>query len=645
MNKPLWKPKHPETSQMWYFMHFIAQKHQKSFESYQDLYDWSIQHLGDFWQAVADFFKVQFDKPATEILNDATNMLDARWFTGASFNYAEKLLSRRDQHPAIVSLDEAGRRETLSYESLYQQVNRCAAALKAVGVQAGDRVAGVLPNVAFTIIAMLATASIGAIWSSCSPDFGIKAILDRLEQIQPTIVFICDGHFYNGKIYPADIKIREALTKLPQTKHLVVYPHLPTPSDPIPNTLLLTDFLNIASPSELIFTSMPFAHPLYILFSSGTTGKPKCIMHGAGGTLLQHMKELGLHSDICAEDNLLFYTTCGWMMWNWMVSTLALGATLTLYEGSPNYPHATHLFEIIHQENVSHFGTGAKFLSMLEKECIQPKSLYTMPALRVLLSTGSPLLPHQYTYVYEHIKSDIQLASISGGTDIISCFALGNPLLPVYEGELQCIGLGMGVQIFDEKGLAQQQAPGELVCTKPFPSMPIGFWQDADQARYKSAYFEQFPGVWTHGDFAEITAHHGLIIYGRSDATLNPGGVRIGTAELYRQLETIPEVIDSVAIDQHHQDDTRIVLFVKLQPELQLDEKLKSTIRQTIRNNTSPRHVPAVILQVPDIPRTINGKLVEIAVKQTIHGERVKNIDSLANPESLNYFKNRVELQ
>lgn len=645
MNKPLWIPKHPETSQMWHFLQFVAQKHQVVFQNYQDLYDWSIQHLADFWQAVSDFFHVHFDKPPTQILNAYSDMLEARWFTGASFNYAQTLLSRRDQHPAIVSLDETGQRQVLSYEELYNEVSRCAAALKAAGVQAGDRIAGILPNVAFTIVAMLATASIGAIWSSCSPDFGTNAIIDRLEQIRPTILFMCNGHFYNGKVYSADAKIREILTKLSSIKHLVIYPHLLTSSEPITNTLTLADFLNAAPSSELAFASMPFDHPLYILFSSGTTGKPKCIMHGAGGTLLQHLKELGLHSDIRAEDNLLFYTTCGWMMWNWMASTLALGATLTLYEGSPNYPHATHLFEIIHQEKVTHFGTGAKFLSMLEKEHMKPQSLYAMPALRLLLSTGSPLLPHQYTYVYEHIKSDIQLASISGGTDIISCFALGNPLLPVYEGELQCLGLGMSVQVFDEDGHAQQQVPGELVCTKPFPSMPIGFWQDSDKSRYRSAYFERFPGIWTHGDFAQITAHHGLIIYGRSDATLNPGGIRIGTAELYRQLEIIPEIIDSVAIDQHYNNDTRIVLFVKLQPHLQLDEQLKSTIRQTIRTNTSPRHVPAVILQVSDIPRTMNGKLVEIAVKQTVHGEEVKNKESLANPESLTYFKDRPELR
>ncbi len=641
MKKALWIPSQPKNSQMWQFMQFVAEKYTLPCQDYQALHTWSTEHAPDFWQALCDFLHITFDKPAQHILTPGHDMIDARWFSGAYFNYAEKLLARRDNHPAIVSINEQGQRQSLSYAALYQEVSRCAAALRAAGVQSGDRIAGIMPNVAFTIIAMLASASIGATWSSCSSDFGAQAIVDRLEQIQPKVVFICDGHRYNGKTYSAETKIHAILEKLPSLKQLVIYPNLSISLN-IANTVALSDFLKPACDIE--FASLPFDHPLYILFSSGTTGKPKCIMHGAGGTLLQHVKELALHSDIRTEDNLLFYTTCGWMMWNWMVSTLALGATLTLYEGSPTHPSTTHLFEIIHKEQVTHFGTGAKFLSLLEKENIKPLDACEMPNLRVLLSTGSPLLPHQYAYVYQHIKANIQLSSISGGTDIVSCFALGNPILPVYEGELQCIGLGMDVQIYDDQGQSIQQTPGELVCTQPFPSMPIGFWQDPDKARYRSAYFESFPGVWTHGDFAQITAQHGLIIYGRSDATLNPGGVRIGTAELYRQLETITEITDSVAIDQHYGDDTRIVLFVKLQPKLDLTETLKDTIRQTIRTNTSPRHVPAVIIQVPDIPRTINGKLVEIAVKQTVHGEVVKNLDSLANPESLLYFKNHAEL-
>lgn len=654
MNTPLWKPKHPETSNLWQFIRFIAKTQHIELKNYEALHHWSIEQPTLFWQTLCDFFKITFDTPATSVLNEYTDMIDAQWFTGAQFNFAEKLLSRNDDHPAIVSLDELGRRDVLTYKTLREQVRQCAAGLLTAGIKPGDRVAGVMPNVAFTIVAMLATASIGAIWSSCSPDFGSMTIIDRLGQIEPSVVFICDGHYYNGKTFDAQTKIQDISTRLPSLKHLVIYPNIHSNLDvhTIPNAITLSDFLapaslpiSTSSAMELTFTSLPFAHPLYILFSSGTTGKPKCIMHGAGGTLLQHIKELGLHTDIKPQDNLLFYTTCGWMMWNWMVSTLALGATLTLYEGCPTYPNAMHLFQLINDEKVTVFGTGAKFISCIEKDNIHPKQDYPMQALRIILSTGSPLLPHNYNYVYEHIKTDIQLSSISGGTDIISCFALGNPILPVYSGELQCLGLGMSVEIYDDTGHSIQNAQGELVCTKPFPSMPIGFWQDEHRDRYRSTYFDRFPGIWMHGDFAKITPHHGLIIYGRSDATLNPGGVRIGTAEIYHQLEKIPEIADSIVIGQDYQDDVRVVLFVKLCSEYQLDETLKKTIRQTIRSNASPRHVPSVILQVADIPRTINGKLVEIAVRQVVQGEPVKNLDSLANPESLAYFKNRSELE
>ncbi|MDP3562800.1 MAG: acetoacetate--CoA ligase [Legionellaceae bacterium] len=662
MTTPLWTPNHPEATNMWHFMDFVAQQyeikhlscgqanlfqhadHGDTVSLWKALHQWSIDNPALFWQALCDFFKVSFDTPATNILNHYTDMLDARWFSGAQFNYAKQLLSRNDEHPAIVSLDERGQREVLTYAALRTRVSECAAALKESGIKPGDRVAGVMPNVAFTIIAMLASASIGAIWSSCSPDFGSAAIIDRLGQIKPSVLFICDGHSYGGKLHDAQTKINDISKMIPSLKQLVIYPHIHSEIaiQNIPKAIALNDFLKPAE--TLAFTSLPFAHPLYILFSSGTTGKPKCIIHGAGGTLLQHIKELGLHTDIKSEDNLLFYTTCGWMMWNWMVSTLALGATLTLYEGSPTHPNPTHLFQIIHDENITVFGTSAKFISCIEKEQLTPAQDFSMPSLRTILSTGSPLLPHNYDYVYQHIKANVQLSSISGGTDIVSCFALGNPILPVYPGELQCIGLGMSVEIYDSSGHSTKNNAGELVCTKPFPSMPIGFWEDENQTRYKNAYFTQFPNVWTHGDFAKITMHDGLIIYGRSDATLNPGGVRIGTAEIYRQLENIPEIVDSVVIGQNYRDDTRIVLFVKLMPNNVLDDELKTTICKTIRTNTSPRHVPSLILQVTDIPRTINGKLVEIAVRQTVQGETVKNLDSLANPESLTYFKNRPEL-
>ncbi len=645
MNTVVWRPSAPEASRMWQFMRFVEPRHQQRFENYQQLYAWSIKEPGLFWQCLCDFFDINFDTPPTHVLNQYHDMLDAHWFTGATLNFAEKLLPRDDDHVAIISIDENGKRQVLTYKALKQQVAQCAAGLKEAGVVTGDRVAAIMPNVAFTIIAMLATASIGAVWSSCSPDFGANAAFDRLGQIEPKILFACDGHQYQGKKHDAHEKIQQISAMIPSLKQIVVCPILNEKIDlsSLPNAVTWGDFLKPTK--TLSFTLLPFAHPLYILFSSGTTGKPKCIIHGAGGTLLQHVKELGLHTDIKPEDNLCFYTTCGWMMWNWMVSTLALGATLTLYEGSPTFPDANRLFQLVEQEKVTVFGTSAKFISAVEKAGINPSKTSSLKHLRCILSTGSPLLPKNYDFVYQQIKADVQLSSISGGTDIVSCFALGNPLLPVYRGELQCLGLGMSVEVFNEQGKPVREARGELVCTKPFPSMPVGFWQDPDKKRYRQAYFDRFPGIWAHGDFAEITPHGGLIIYGRSDAVLNPGGVRIGTAEIYRQVEKIPEIIDSVVIGQEWQDDVRVVLFVKMRDGIPLSEQLQTTIRQTIRNNASPRHVPAKILQVADIPHTISGKVVEVTVRQTVQGETITNLDSLANPEALAYFKDRPELR
>lgn len=644
MSTVVWKPLNPEASKMWQFMRFVEQRHQGQFSHYQPFHAWSVKHPDLFWQALCDYFNITFDKPATEIINDYTNMLDARWFSGATFNFAEKLLLRDDEHPALISVDECGKRRTLSYKTLKKHVASCAAGLKSAGVVEGDRVGAIMPNVDYTIIAMLATASIGAIWSSCSPDFGANAIVDRLGQIEPTILFACDGHQYQGKVHDALEKIKQVSAMMPTLKHIVVCPIIHENMDlsALDKAISWGDFQKPAATLE--FNALPFAHPLYILFSSGTTGVPKCIIHGAGGTLLQHIKELGLHTDLTENDNLCFYTTCGWMMWNWMVSALALGATLTLYEGSPTYPDPSRLFRLIDEEQVTVFGTSAKFISTIEKENLDPMRSFSLKTLRCILSTGSPLLPQNYDFVYQKIKADVQLSSISGGTDIISCFALGNPITPVYRGELQSLGLGMSVEIFNEEGLSIHHARGELVCTKPFPSMPIRFWHDPDKTRYKRAYFERFPGVWAHGDFAEITQHGGLIIFGRSDTVLNPGGVRIGTAEIYRQVETIPDVMDSVVIGQDWQDDVRVVLFVKLHEGVLLTDQLQKTIRQTIRQNASPRHVPAKILQVKDIPHTMSGKVVEIAVRQTVHGQAVNNLDSLANPEALAYFKDRKEL-
>jgi acetoacetyl-CoA synthetase len=645
MNDIVWAPKSPQKTQMWQFMLFAGEKNKQHFATYQELHTWSIQHPASFWQTLCDFFSVRFDTPPRQILNDYTNMLDAHWFSGAQFNFAQQLLSRKDQHLALVSINEHDERHTLTYEQLYTAVSECAAGLKAIGVCSGDRVAALMPNIAQTIIAMLATTSLGAIWSSCSPDFGAQAAIDRLGQIEPKVLFICDGHQYQGKKHSSAEKMALFNEAIPSLKQIVICPNINELIDctNLPKALYWDSFIKPAQ--NLEFVLLPFEHPVYILFSSGTTGKPKCIIHGAGGTLLQHIKELGLHTDLTATDNLCFYTTCGWMMWNWMVSVLALGATLTLYEGSPTYPENNRLFRLIEEEKITVFGTSAKFISTIEKTGVQPKEEFDFSHLRCILSTGSPLLPKSYDFVYEQIKEELQLSSISGGTDIISCFALGNPILPVYRGELQCLGLGMDVAIFNEDGEPIHHTRGELVCTTPFPSMPVGFWNDPNKITYTNAYFDRFPDIWAHGDFAEITEQNGLIIYGRSDAVLNPGGVRIGTAEIYRQVEKVDAVADSIVITQEWEDDVRIVLFVKLRENLTINEELINKIKTTIRQNTSPRHVPAKIVQVTDIPRTMSGKIVEIAVRQVVHNQAVTNLQSLANPQALEGFKNRQELQ
>ncbi|MBA2649075.1 MAG: acetoacetate--CoA ligase [Legionella sp.] len=645
MSKPLWEPKNPKKSTLWRFMQAVSKEQGLSFEGYQVFYEWSIQQPGLFWKSLCDFLDFKFDPlpQAILVINEFEDMMDARWFEGAQFNFAQKLLSRRDYHIAINSVNELGEKTSLTYKQLYAQVAHCAAGLSAIGLKANDRVAALMPNTAYTIIAMLAATSLGAIWAACSPDFGSEAAFDRLGQINPTVLFICDGHTYHGKKHSALEKIIR-FHALDSLKQLVIIPNINEPIhlESLPKAIMWESFIKPADSCH--FVSLPFNHPVYILFSSGTTGKPKCIVHGAGGTLLQHLKELALHCNLKAQDNLCFYTTCGWMMWNWMVSALALGSTLTLYEGSPTFPENSRLFQLIEQEKITVFGTSAKYLSTMEKSQVHPKSDCDLKFLRCILSTGSPLLPKGFKYVYEHIKTDVQLSSISGGSDIISCFALGNPLLPVYSGEIQCLGLGMAVAVFDEQGQAIENELGELVCTKPFPSMPLGFWNDPERVAYKNAYFKRFPHIWTHGDYAKITVHHGLIIDGRSDAILNPGGVRIGTAEIYRQLDKVDEIVDSVVIGQRWQDDIRLILFVVLNKGLLLNDELRTIIRQIIRQHASPRHVPAKILQVPDVPRTMNGKLVELAVRQVVHGESVNNLHSLVNPQCLDYFKNREEL-
>lgn len=642
MNSIVWKNKSPKTTQMWAFMRYVESKFKAVFTDYQSLHIWSVKNPALFWQSLCDFYQIHFRTPARQILNEGQHMLDAHWFEGATLNFAECLLSQNNEHEALICIKESGERESYSYRELKTLVMQCAAGLKESGITQGSRVAAILPNSSYAVIAMLATASIGAIWASCSPDFGVDAAVDRLGQIEPAILFICDGYQYQGKRFDTLTKLQTIQTLIPSLTHVVGCPFLDKTPNIQSNRILWDDFLKPASTFD--FTPLPFNHPLYILFSSGTTGAPKCIVHGAGGTLLQHIKELGLHTNIHPNDNLFFYTTCGWMMWNWMVSTLALGATLTIYDGAPMMPDHNRLFQIIDKENVTVFGTSAKFLSAAEKSGANPKQDFDLKSLRCILSTGSPLLPKNYDFVYDNIKPDAQLCSISGGTDIISCFALGNPVLPVYRGELQCLGLGMDVAIFDEQGREVIGQAGELVCKTPFPSMPIYFWNDPRRERYNNAYFTKYPNIWAHGDRAEITSHHGLIIYGRSDTVLNPGGVRIGTSEIYHQIEKIDEILDSVVIGQTWDDDVRVVLFIKLRKEVTLDDVLQRKIRDFIRLHASPKHVPAKIIQVPDIPRTINGKIVEIAIRDTVEGRPVNNLGSIANPEALSYFANRAEL-
>ncbi len=645
MNTPVWIPQNIEHTAIIRFMRTLEKQYELELPHYQALHTWSIRHPADFWEAVAHFFNVDFKTPPRTIFNQAPHMMNAAWFDGATLNVAEHLLRRDDTHPALISINETGTRTVLSYNALKEKVAACAEGLKKHGVQSGDRVAGMLPNSEFSIIAMLAAASIGAIWSSCSPDFGVAASVDRLAQITPKVLFICNSYTYHGRHYDLGDKTDDLLSAIPSIKHVITCPVLPDDTSQLkPHTAKHHHWNDFLEPGTAFKAEPhPFNHPWYILFSSGTTGQPKCIVHSTGGTLLQHFKELGLHTDLNQNDTLFFHTTCGWMMWNWMVSGLALGATLVLYDGSPMFPKMNRIFQLLESESVSVFGTGARFLAAVEKKGVKPREHFKLPKLRTILSTGSPLLHQQYDFVRDHINSSVQISSISGGTDIVSCFALGNPISPVYRGELQCLGLGMDVQVFDEAGTPTHET-GELVCTHAFPSMPVAFWNDETREKYRRAYFDRFPGIWAHGDLAQRTEHGGLIIYGRSDAVLNPGGVRIGTAEIYRPLENLPEILESIVIGQPWQDDIRVILFVKLQKGAILDKNLRNKIRQTISSEASPRHVPSKILEVPDIPRTINGKIVEVAARQAVQGEPIQNLASLENPEALEYFKNRPEL-
>ncbi|SDZ59534.1 acetoacetate--CoA ligase [Pseudomonas sp. NFIX28] len=650
MSEILWQPsaERISKSRMEAFRRLINHRYDLAIDDYPALHQWSIERREDFWQAIVDFFDVEFHAPPSAVLIEGRSMPAAQWFPDATLNFAEHLLKRRDDGVAVVAINENGQREQLTYNQLAAQVAGMQYSLRAAGVGLGDRVAACMPNTWQTLVGMLATASLGAIWSSSSPDFGTQGVIDRFGQIEPKVLITCAGYRYAGKQIDQTAKVNEILERLPSLQQLIIVPYarpearvedFRTPA----SVTLWDDFYRPGG--EPAFVPVPFAHPLYILYSSGTTGVPKCIIHSTGGVLLQHLKEHGLHTDLHAGEVLFYYTTCGWMMWNWLVSGLAVGATVLLYDGSPFHPAPEHLIDLIDQEGISVFGTSPKYLVALEKAGIQPSSSHSLASLKTMLSTGSPLSPQSFDYVYRAFKQDLCLASMSGGTDIVSCFIIGNPMLPVRRGEMQGKGLGMAVEVWNDQGQAVIGEKGELVCTRHFPAMPIGLWHDPRHQKLHASYFSQFPGVWAQGDYAEQLAHGSWLIHGRSDAVLNPGGVRIGTAEIYRQVEKLEAVLESLAIGQQWDNDVRVVLFVRLQDGVQLDDALQEQIRQVIRANTTPRHVPAKILAVSDIPRTISGKIVELAVRNVVHGLPVKNTDALANPEALEQFRDRLELR
>ena len=656
--QPLWTPSPAriEAAPVTAFARRVAATHGVDVGDYRRLWQWSVDHKWDFWRAVWDDAGV-LGTPGERVLEDGDRMPGARWFPDARLNFARNLLERRradDAGDALVFWGEDRVKRRSSHAELHALASRMAAALAAHGIAPGDRVAAYLPNMPETIVAMLGATAIGATWSSCSPDFGVQGVVDRFGQIEPRVLFVVDGYWYNGKAIAVLDKVADIVARLPSVERVVVVPYLDPALDraalaSVRDAVTWDVFLAPHVPGPIAYAELPFDHPLYILYSSGTTGVPKCIVHGAGGTLLQHVKEHRLHSDVRPGDRLFYFTTCGWMMWNWLASALASQATLLLFDGSPFVQRGRVLWEYAQAERMTHFGTSAKYIDAIRKIALVPRKDFDLGSLRAMFSTGSPLAPESFDYVYQTVKDDLCLSSISGGTDIVSCFALGNPTLPVWRGEIQCRGLGLDVDVFDDDGRPVRQEKGELVCKSPFPAMPIGFFNDADGSKYHAAYFERFPGVWCHGDWCELTAHDGLVIYGRSDATLNPGGVRIGTAEIYRQVEQLPEVVESLVIGQDWPPgeigDVRVVLFVRLQDGVVLDAALADRIKAQIRANTTPRHVPAKIAQVTDIPRTKSGKIVELAVRNVVHGRPVRNVDALANPEALDEFRDREELR
>jgi acetoacetyl-CoA synthetase len=666
---PLWIPTAEQIAHanMTRFIQFVRERYRQPLTNYEDLYAWSIREREHFWDAIWDFCDVIAAQKGTRLFTPHPLFEKNRFFPDARLNYAENLLRPRSdpEAPAILFWREDHQQRTVSFSSLYEQVARVAAHLRTCGVMKGDRVAGLVPNIPEAIVGALATASLGAIWSSCSPEFGVQGILDRFGQVEPKVLFIADGYYYKGKIFSTFEKAQALFQQLSTLQAIITIRYTQDTQDDtqdqpyisyiqdIGDRSFMANQSSLAAYEEIIaqpaavplsFEPVAFDHPLFIMFSSGTTGVPKCIVHGHGGTLLQHLKEHQLHCDLKPGDRLFYFTTTSWMMWNWLLSGLASHATLVLYEGSPFYPHSAILLELAETLGVTHFGVSAKYIDALKKAGVTAMPTYPLRALRLIASTGSPLAPESFDYVYKEIAPHACLASISGGTDILSCFALGNPIAPVWRGELQTRGLGMAVDVYDEQGAPVRGQKGELVCTQPFPSMPVCFWNDPDGSKYHKAYFERYPNVWHHGDYVELTAHNGLVIFGRSDAVLNPGGIRIGTAEIYRQVENVDEVLESLVVSQEWEGDERIVLFVKLRPECSLTAELQAKIRQLIRNNTTVHHVPAVIVAVADIPRTVSGKIVELAVRDIIHGRPVRNRESLANPEALELFKNIPEL-
>ncbi len=649
MSTPLWTPSAERMAgaNMTRFIEVINQRFGQQIQTYSELHQWSIQHLADFWDAVFAFTEIKTSTAYSSVIDDPAKMPGAQWFTGARMNFAENLLRFRDDRPALVFRGEDRAPERLSYNELYEQVAGLAHSLRAMGIKAGDRIAGFMPNIPQTVIAMLAATSIGAIWSSCSPDFGIKGVLDRLGQIEPRVLFCANGYSYSGKKFDSLGRVAQIIEKLPTVEKVVVTPFTEARPDlsAIPQAVVWDDFVSSERGLTIEFEQVPASHPLYIMYSSGTTGLPKCMVQGVGGILVHHLKELVLHTDLSRDDVIFYFTTCGWMMWNWLVSSLATGSTVVLFDGAPFHPDGGFLWKVAQEEGITVFGTSAKYIDTLEKQGITPKDQFDLSALRTICSTGSPLSVENFEYVYREVKTDVQLASIAGGTDLNGCFALGNPLGPVYPGELQCRGLGMDVHAYNDRGESVVGQQGELVCRAPFPSAPLYFWNDPTGEKYHRAYFDVYPNTWRHGDFIEVTERGGVVFYGRSDATLNPGGVRIGTAEIYRQVEGLEAIADSVVVGQDWQGDVRVILFIKLADGCGFDDDLAARIKRLIRENASPRHVPAKIIPVEDIPYTINMKKVELAVRNVIHGLPVENKDALVNPQALDLYRDLPQLK